>query len=558
MRGTIASVSVLLLSGPLSCLGCPNKCSRNGECNSQSICECFDGFSGGDCSIRLCPSGHAFSDMAEITDTAHKNAVCSGRGTCVSGTCRCDAGFTGTACERTKCHLNCNYHGQCVSMRHLAETTRNHESKQYTYSNWDADKLYGCVCDLGYAGFDCSLQVCPSGDDPLTTSDTAQEIQLIKCIADNTSGGRIVLYFDGRPSTSIHVDASKSALKKALESIPLIEEVHITYSEGHVLCRNDGNVNIVSITFTSNFGPLPPLVAESFGMEPASVIEIAADDSYGMLSDHNDVEYFHVKGDKENDECSNRGICDHDTGSCDCFNTNGDEYAGSDGYGGSGNRGDCGHALTEISTCPGDPYVCSDHGFCDPITKRCLCADGFTGGDCSLRSCEKGLSWFNYPSSNGVAHDEEVECSNMGQCIRKTGECFCNEGFFGAACEYMGCLSKGSEQSCNGHGTCLSMRDLALHHDDAPIAYGSDPNEAATWDADRIFGCLCDDGFEGFDCSLHTCPKGSNALTCSGKGICDQNTGECKCFVGWGSSDGAGNMGPNNDCGHRLKLRGYP
>ena len=122
----------------------------------------------------------------------------------------------------------------------------------------------------------------------------------------------------------------------------------------------------------------------------------------------------------------------------------------------------------------------------------------------------------------------------------------------------MGCLSKGSEQSCNGHGTCLSMRDLALHHDDAPIAYGSDPNEAATWDADRIFGCLCDDGFEGFDCSLHTCPKGSNALTCSGKGICDQNIGECKCFVGWGSSDGAGNTGPNNDCGHRLKLRGYP
>ena len=40
-------------------------------------------------------------------------------------------------------------------------------------------------------------------------------------------------------------------------------------------------------------------------MEPSSVVEIAASDSYGMLKDHNDIEYFHTKGDKENDECSN-------------------------------------------------------------------------------------------------------------------------------------------------------------------------------------------------------------------------------------------------------------
>ena len=50
-------------------------------------------------------------------------------------------------------------------------------------------------------------------------------------------------------------------------------------------------------------------------MEPSSVVEIAASDSYGMLKDHNDIEYFHTKGDKENDECSNRGICDQGTGS---------------------------------------------------------------------------------------------------------------------------------------------------------------------------------------------------------------------------------------------------
>lgn len=58
----------------------------------------------------------------------------------------------------------------------------------------------------------------------------------------------------------------------------------------------------------------PPLVAESIGMEPSSVVEIAADDSYGMLTDHNGVDFFHTKGNKENDECSNRGVCDQGTG----------------------------------------------------------------------------------------------------------------------------------------------------------------------------------------------------------------------------------------------------
>jgi hypothetical protein len=32
------------------------------------------------------------------------------------------------------------------------------------------------------------------------------------------------------------------------------------------------------------------------------------------------------------------------------------------------------------------------------------------------------------------------------------------------------------------------------------------------WDADRIQGCLCDPGYEGYDCSLKSCPKGKDPL----------------------------------------------
>jgi len=554
---------------PLTAFGCPNNCSRNGNCNSNSVCGCADGFSGGDCSLRVCPSAPAFSDIASSTDTAHANAVCSGRGHCdtSTGSCLCHEGYTGIACERLKCENSCSNRGRCMSVRHFTDTTRNHLSQQFTYNLWDADMMNGCLCDLGYTGFDCSERVCPSGDDPLTTTDTDQEIQLLRCFADASAGGRIVLRFDGLPSSSIATDATHTALKLALETIPLVEQVDVSYSEGSVLCRDDGKHNIVSITFTSNFGPQPPLVAVQFDMAPASVIEIAADNTYGMLTDHTGADYFHVKGNKENDVCSNRGLCDRLTGSCKCFSSDGvDEYGGSDGYGNAGERGDCGHAITgTITACPSkEGLICSGHGWCDDSTKRCTCEKGYTGGDCSLRTCEKELSWFDYPASNDSAHKEVVLCSNMGSCSRTTGECSCHASFFGAACEFQGCVHQDyansiSTHDCGGHGTCLSMRELAL-----PVSYGTNPNEQSTWDANRMFGCQCDPGWEGYDCSLRSCAVGMDPVTlsegtCANNGLCDHDTGHCKCFAGWGSSDGTGSgtVGSKNDCGHRLKLRGY-
>eukprot|EP00985_Skeletonema_marinoi_P026896 scaffold21272_cov73-Skeletonema_marinoi.AAC.1 len=61
-----------------------------------------------------------------------------------------------------------------------------------------------------------------------------------------------------------------------------------------------------------------------------------------------------------------------------------------------------------------------------------------------------------------------------------------------------------------------------------------------------------------------TCPNGvspavsTDLYSCSNKGLCDHSTGLCKCFAGWGSSDGSGSYGPKNDCGRRQSLRGYP
>lgn len=45
-------------------------------------------------------------------------------------------------------------------------------------------------------------------------------------------------------------------------------------------------------------------------------------------------------------------------------------------------------------------------------------------------------------------------------------------------------------------------------------------------------------------------------VVCSDRGLCDYTVGECVCLVGWGSSDGYGNKGPEQDCGYRLPTYG--
>jgi len=178
------------------------------------------------------------------------------------------------------------------------------------------------------------------------------------------------------------------------------------------------------------------------------------------------------------------------------------------------------------------PNACSGHGTCN-FMDHCACyaestKDGadalWRGADCSLMTCPRGTSWSQVKQETGLdnsLHETEVECSDGGICDTATGECSCFAGYEGSACQRTTCPN-----DCSGHGTCRSNQDFAIDFSEAiykeqsalnPSIAGTNPKITSyydyflvtydeAWDAGMQYGCLCDIGFRGVDCSEIECP----------------------------------------------------
>ena len=85
------------------------------------------------------------------------------------------------------CENDCSGHGRCTTLRDAAAAVNHRNLVQevhYPSTNWDAERVHGCVCEPGWEGFDCSTRSCPLGDDPMTTG--TYETQVVRTLGDHT------------------------------------------------------------------------------------------------------------------------------------------------------------------------------------------------------------------------------------------------------------------------------------------------------------------------------------------------------------------------------------
>ena len=242
-------------------------------------------FKSPDCRFRVCPAGKTWSSIPTDTKHAHNKLFeCSNKGTCnrVTGVCSCVRGFAGDACQRSECPNDCSGHGKCVSIKQMQSMANafpfGHTDVTYggdeASSTFDEDRIYGCVCDSAWAvgydagevqtpeyfGTDCSQRRCPSGDDPRTTR----------------ASGVAAIDHAWLDETNCH-----------------LKDVNGTVWRGNVDANGDPDYSVLS---TPSGTYLP-------GSAPPAGFYINA----GAV------------GNKCHVDCSNRGLCNHESGVCSCF-----------------------------------------------------------------------------------------------------------------------------------------------------------------------------------------------------------------------------------------------
>jgi hypothetical protein len=251
----------------------------------------------------------AFPHSNPVNYVNHVYMECSNKGTCdrTSGECECFPGYEGSACQRTACPNSCSGHGVCRSVKDIVGSFSSNTN--YTYSLWDAEKIQGCVCDPGYSGYDCSDRLCPKGDDPLNTGvsqvDHATTIKFTAMSGTVTFFIRFVDEFGDEwttstlTSTTYNTDTTDNGLADALLALPnnAIPSVSVTVPSG---VANGGTDKWYTVTFTGNPGDM----ASSLTVVTAGTVTAARTE---------------VTGTKTNTECSGRGLCDYETGICNCF-----------------------------------------------------------------------------------------------------------------------------------------------------------------------------------------------------------------------------------------------
>jgi len=196
------------------------------------------------------------------------------------------------------------------------------------FTTWDKSKIQGCVCDPYYHGTDCSLRQCPRGDNKLTMTKNTASTQVITIDDSNTDttnwSGEITVTFTDLyggvwETNAITVDGSNTAtnVKDALQALPNRVVESVTCTDAYVAGV------VVTCTFSNdhNSGIQPKMKINHVGCKRAGCSPI-----YDGLDTAGDAGVTVVVTQdattttrKEAAVCSEHGLCDTETGLCNCF-----------------------------------------------------------------------------------------------------------------------------------------------------------------------------------------------------------------------------------------------
>ena len=484
-------------------LGCLNNCSSNGFCEANETsarCSCDYMWEGDDCSKR-------------VNTTCSKG--CSGHGTCLwenhaNASCLCDRGWLGGNCQDPPpCPFNCSGHGSCFNRT--------------------------CVCDHMYDGEGCEMPSALALNLNLTSC-----WQLIGNVLTNNSCSGQGTCFNG----TCLCDAGWVGINCSVPFVP--DPVFVECANN---CSFHGACSFVFDPFHVTYNG--SCICDAGFAGPDCSIDWGQHQCEGNCSAHGSCVNrtcicdpgwtgFDCNGKWESPfrlcpmNCSNHGSCFNGTCTCDR------------GWNGANCSlpnpcpADCsGHGVCTLGNCTCDPdwagedcshqsycpgflpklgVNCSGHGMCQD--GFCFCDDSWSGHDCSEKGC------INSCSNNGLCHN---------------GTCECHIGFIGQDCS-LGPYSGECPNGCSGHGACSVVQKVSLPEDISDVR------------GDGLLsgsiGCVCDDLWEGPDCSLRSCPN-----HCSGNGACAQN-GTCYCYSNWAGDDCSEAWCPNECNDHGICVGG--
>jgi hypothetical protein len=218
-------------------------------------------------------------------------------------------------------------------------------------------------------------------------------------------------------------------------------------------------------------------------------------------------------------ECSNQGMCDRGSGECECF----------DGYSGI----DCGS-----TNCPDD---CSGNGRCMSIAEMARAAPVLSGNTIEV---ERGSHFVSTELTPDVAVGDTVylgEQANFdsataytvtGVVSKQPQRCADANGIIGDGGSHKSETTCNAATDCGANSPantqCVWQNVVALGNQGftvSPRAQKSLPFGSALytvgnynlWDANKIAGCVCDDGFSGHNCGSMKCPAGADPLDVTGE-----------------------------------------